>query len=215
MKRRIILLGPPASGKGTQAAMLSEKYGIPAASTGAMLREERARGTDIGREADAWTRQGRFFPDDIALRVVRRWLDEKGAAAFLLDGFPRTIGQARAFDDEPQVGIDAVFHLDVSDDVIRHRVASRITCANCGASLSADLHHVHEGDACPACGETLVRRRDDTAVALEERLSQHRRNTGPVIDYYRADGRLTDVDAAADRADVFARLCRVIEKEAA
>jgi adenylate kinase len=149
-----------------------------------------------------------FFPDEIALRVVRQWLSACGSSGFLLDGFPRTVGQARAFDEE----LDAVFHLALSDDAIRERVASRITCTHCGASFSAKLHGVREGDACLACGKPLVRRRDDKPEALEERLEQHRLNTEPVIDFYRRADRLTELDAAAGREAVFQKLCEAIEE---
>jgi adenylate kinase len=189
LKRRIILLGPPASGKGTQAAMLSAKYKLPAVSTGALLRDERSRGTELGREADKWTSSGKFFPDEIAMRVVRQWLAQNGDEGFIIDGFPRTIGQARTF-DEP---MDAVFHLALSDDAIRERVASRITCAHCGASFSEKIHNVREGDACTSCGEPLVRRRDDTAQTIGERLEQHREHTVPVIDFYRERAQLIEL----------------------
>jgi adenylate kinase len=190
--------------------MLSAKYQLPAASTGALLREERARGTELGREADAWTSRGMFFPDEVAMAVVRQWLVQHGSEGFVLDGFPRTIGQARAF-DEP---LDAVFHLALSDDEIRERVASRITCTHCGASFSEKLHAVREGDACTSCGEILVRRRDDTPQALEERLEQHRRHTAPVIDFYREAGQLIELDAVTGREAVFQKLCEAIEEEA-
>jgi len=215
LKRRIILLGPPASGKGTQAEMIAAKYGIPAASTGALLREERARGTALGREADRWTAAGKLFPDEIALRVVRHWLDQRGAESFLLDGFPRTLGQASAFDAElSEMGaeLDAVFHLHLSDDEIRERVASRITCTQCGASFSSILHGVKEGDACPACGERLVRRHDDTMETLEERLAQHRLHTAPVVEFYRTSGRLIEIDASTGRDTVFRKICESIEE---
>ena len=97
MKNRIVLLGPPASGKGTQAALLAATFGIPAASTGAILREEKARGSEIGAEAERWTIQGKLFPDELALRVVWKWLGNR--RRFILDGFPRTLGQAQSFDD--------------------------------------------------------------------------------------------------------------------
>ncbi len=190
--------------------MISAKYNIPSASTGALLREERARGTALGREADAWTSRGMFFPDDIAMQVVRQWLARHPEAGFLLDGFPRTIGQARAFDEK----LDVVFHLSLSDEAIRERVASRITCTHCGASFSETMHRVRDGDACPACGQALVRRRDDTADALEERLEQHRRHTAPVVDFYRSSGCLVDVDASAGRDSVFHALCALIEEGA-
>jgi adenylate kinase len=215
LKRRIILLGPPASGKGTQAEMIAAKYGIPAASTGAMLREERARGTALGREADRWTAAGRLFPDEMAMRVVSHWLEARGPESFLLDGFPRTLGQANAFDavlSKMGVELDAVFHLDLSDDEIRARVASRITCAQCGASFSTVLHGVTDGDACPACGERLVRRPDDTMETLAERLAQHRLHTAPVVEFYRATGRLIEIDASAGRDAVFQKICESIEE---
>ncbi len=215
MKRRIILLGPPASGKGTQAEMIAAKFGIPSASTGALLRAERARGTSLGREADQWTAAGRLFPDEIALRVVRQWLEARGAESFLLDGFPRTLGQAQAFDAELDVRkleIDAVFHLALSDEEIRRRVANRFTCSHCGASLSAELHHVKDGDACPSCGQPLIRRGDDTPDALEERLAQHRIHTEPVVEYYRQSGRLIEIDAATGRDAVFQKLSEALEQ---
>jgi len=215
LKRRIVLLGPPASGKGTQAERIATRYGIPSASTGAMLREERSRGSALGREAEAWTAAGRLFPDEMALRVVRHWLDVHGSESFLFDGFPRTLGQARAFDDELSkinVKLDGVLHLRLSDDAIRARVASRITCTNCGATFSAILHQVTEGDACPDCGKRLERRGDDTMDALEERLTQHRALTLPAVEFYRASGRLTEFDAAEDRDVVFQKICEALEE---
>lgn len=197
--------------------MIAAKYRLPAASTGALLREQRARETALGREADAWTARGKFFPDEIAMRVLDEWLDEHGSRAFLLDGFPRTLGQARAFDaqmDAAGTPVEAAFHLALGDDAIRERVAGRITCARCGASFGAARDGVTDGDACPDCGRPLVRRRDDTPAALEERLEQHRRHTDPVVTHYRDAGCLTEVDAATDRETVFQRICAVIEGEA-
>jgi adenylate kinase len=211
LKRRIILLGAPASGKGTQAEMLSAKYHLPQVSTGALLREERARGTALGREADSWTSRGMLFPDEIAMKVVRQWLDQHGDEGFLLDGFPRTIGQARVFHEK----LDGVFYLAVDEDTIRKRVANRITCTHCGASFSTALHSVREGDDCPSCGRPLVRRRDDTEDALEERLEQHCLHTTPVVEYYREAGVLTEVDATVERDLIFQKLCESIEEEVA
>ena len=134
MKNRIVLLGPPASGKGTQAALLSATFGIPAASTGAMLREEKARGSAIGAEAERWTHEGKLFPDELALRVVWKWLDNR--RRFILDGFPRTLGQAQSFDDgleERSLPLDVVYFLNLSDELARERMTSRLTCFQCGS----------------------------------------------------------------------------------
>lgn len=197
--------------------MIAAKFQLPSASTGALLREQRTRGTALGREADRWTAQGKLFPDEIAMRVLNEWLDAHGTGAFLLDGFPRTLGQARAFDAQMNAAgtpVEAVFHLVLGAKAIRERVAGRITCTHCGASFSAARDGVTDGDACPDCGTTLARRRDDTPAALEERLEQHRLHTGPVIGYYRDANRLTEVDAAGGRDVVFQHLCAVIEGEA-
>lgn len=191
--------------------MLAAKYHLPAASTGALLREQRARGTELGRAADAFTSAGRFFPDDIALAIVREWMNVHVAEGWILDGFPRTAGQACAFDAEFGAP-DVVFHLDLPAAVSRERIAQRITCAHCGASFRADLDGVGEGQDCPSCGRELVRRRDDTLALLDERLEQHHAHTAPVLAHYRVAGRLEEVAADADRATIFAALCTAVEE---
>jgi adenylate kinase len=216
VKSRIVLLGPPASGKGTQAELLSRKFGIPAASTGAILREERARGTAIGTEADSYTSRGMFFPDDLALRVVRQWLDGHWDQ-FILDGFPRTFGQAVAFDRDLAANgssVELVIHLALSDSAVRERAARRVTCTRCGATFSSAIHGVKPGDRCPACGAALEKREDDSEAAIDERLAQHRRLTAPVIEHYRAAGCLREVDSGNGRERVFAEICDMIEEKA-
>ena len=207
MKNRIVLLGPPASGKGTQAALLSATFGIPAASTGAILREEMARRSDLGIEADHWTSQGKLFPDQLALRVVWKWLDSR--RRFILDGFPRTLGQAKSFDqglEERRLPLDVVYFLELSDDLVRERMTSRLTCASCGAVYNEKFHDISLETPCPKCGGALVRRNDDTDEALEHRLDQFRQQTLPVARHYREKGLLKEVDAAEGRDAVFRQL---------
>lgn len=216
MKNRIVLLGPPASGKGTQAALLSAAFGIPHASTGAILREEKARGSALGEEADKYTRDGRLFPDELALRVVWQWID--GHKRFLLDGFPRTVGQAKAFDtglDERDLRLDIVYHFDLSDAAVRQRMLSRLTCSACGSVFNESFHHVTLETPCPKCGGELVRRNDDTPAALEERLTQYRELTLPVADHYRHRGLLKSVDVTPGRDQVFRTLYDDIREDAA
>jgi adenylate kinase len=204
MKNRIVLLGPPASGKGTQAALLAATFGIPSASTGAILREEKARGSEIGIEAGRWTSEGKLFPDELALRVVWNWLD--GRKRFILDGFPRTIGQAAAFDAglvERELTLDAVYFLNLSEDLVRERMTSRLTCGECGSVFNEKFHNVTSESACPKCGGKLARREDDTLEALDRRLAQYREQTLPVVEHYRANGRLTEVDVTPGRDAVF------------
>jgi adenylate kinase len=204
MKDRIVLLGPPASGKGTQAALLAATFGIPAASTGAMLRDEKARGTAVGLEADEWTSQGKLFPDELALRVVWSWLADR--ERFILDGFPRTLGQAEAFDTglaERRRPLDAVYSLNLADEIVRERMTSRLTCVQCGAVFNEKFHRVTPATPCPQCGGALGRRSDDTPEALESRLDQYRTHTLPVVAHYRNQGLLTEVDVAPGRDEVF------------
>jgi adenylate kinase len=207
MKNRIVLLGPPASGKGTQAALLSATFGIPAASTGAMLREEKARGSKLGAEAERWTIQGKLFPDELALRVVWKWLDNR--RRFILDGFPRTLGQAESFDqglEERNMSLDVVYFLNLSDELVRERMTSRLTCSRCASVFNEKFHDVTIHTPCPRCGGDLVRRNDDTDEALDHRLAQYREHTLPVAHHYREKGLLKEVDVTAGRDAVFNRL---------
>jgi len=207
MKNRVVLLGPPASGKGTQAALLSATFGIPAASTGAMLREENARGSKLGAEAERWTIQGKLFPDELALRVVWKWLENR--RRFILDGFPRTLGQAESFDqglEERNMPLDVVYFLNLSDELVRERMTSRLTCSRCASVFNEKFHDVTIDTPCPRCGGDLVRRNDDTEEALDHRLAQYREHTLPVAHHYREQGLLKEVDVTAGRDAVFNRL---------
>lgn len=207
MKNRVVLLGPPASGKGTQAALLSATFGIPAASTGAMLREEKARRSRLGAEAERWTIQGKLFPDELALRVVWKWLENRGR--FILDGFPRTLGQAESFDEgleERNMPLDVVYFLNLSDELVRERMTSRLTCSRCASVFNEKFHDVTTDTPCPRCGGDLVRRNDDTDEALDHRLAQYREHTLPVAHHYREKGLLKEVDVTAGRDAVFNRL---------
>lgn len=207
MKNRIVFLGPPASGKGTQAALLSATFGIPAASTGAMLRDEKNKGSAVGLEADKWVSAGKLFPDELALRVVWKWID--GHERFILDGFPRTLSQAEAFDEglmERNLPLDVVYFLNLSDEQISDRMTSRLTCASCGSVFNEKFHHVTTGSPCPKCGAQLSRRSDDTFEALTRRLDQYREMTLPVANHYREKGLLQEVNAAAGRDEVFIHL---------
>jgi adenylate kinase len=214
MKSRIVLLGPPASGKGTQAALLSATFGIPAASTGAMFREERARGSQLGVEAEHWTVGGKLFPDELALRVVWKWLDNRGR--FILDGFPRTLGQAESFDQglqERDLPLDVVYFLELSDELVRERMTSRLTCKSCSSVFNQKFHNVTAGSTCPKCGGELVRRNDDTDDALDCRLAQFREHTLPVAHHYRDKGLLKEVNVKPGRDAVFSRLYYDVREE--
>lgn len=186
MKQRIVLLGPPASGKGTQSDRIAALFGILHVSTGALLRSECSRGTPLGREADAWTRQGLLVPDELAIRIIQNWMSEHGPR-FIFDGFPRSVAQAEHLDRalaHLHAPLDLLIVLELSDEQIRNRTTIRISCLSCGATFSSELDGVKTGSKCPRCGELLVRRTDDEPEAVEKRLEVYRKLTFPVIGYY-------------------------------
>ena len=204
MKNRIVLLGPPASGKGTQASLLGAVFGIPHVSTGAIVRDERAKGTPIGVEADSYASRGLLFPDELALRFVGQWLGSH--SRFIFDGFPRTIGQATALTsllESKSIEIQTVYLLELPDDVVRIRMLGRLTCKTCGAVFSEKFHKLAVEDPCPKCDGVLARRQDDTIEALDQRLAQFHEFTKPITDYYEAAGLLKKVDVRFGRDAVF------------
>lgn len=214
LRQRIVLLGPPASGKGTQADRLSSTFGIPHVSTGALLRAECARGTSLGREADAWTSKGLLVPDELAVRIVAAWMKENGPR-FLFDGFPRTVTQAEHLDKalgDLTAPLDLVILLELSDEEIRRRILNRLSCLACGATFSASLHGHAAGDPCPRCGAALVRRNDDTAEAIEERLRVYRESTLPVVGYYEktAPSLFHRIDAGEGSDAIFTKLSELV-----
>lgn len=214
MKKRIVLLGPPASGKGTQGDRLSSAFDIPHVSTGALLRSESSRGTSIGLEAEEWTLKGMLVPDELVVRIITNWLSINGTS-FLLDGFPRTIGQAQHLDTSLALlnaPIDLVLLLDLSETEIRRRILERLSCLQCGATYSSSLHSIAMGTPCQRCGTPLIRRNDDTEKTLEQRLSSYREITLPVIDYYERTAKqiFHHIPAGGTSDEVFARLAALV-----
>jgi len=204
LKNRIVLLGPPASGKGTQASLLGAVFGIPHVSTGAIVREERAKGTLIGLEADSYTSRGLLFPDELAIRIVDQWLGTH--SRFIFDGFPRTVGQAIALDallEQKSLGLQTVYLLELPDEEVRVRMLGRLTCSKCGAVFSENFHKISVEDPCPKCEGVLARRTDDTLEALDQRLAQYHEFTQPICDYYEKAGLLKKVDVRFGRDAVF------------
>jgi adenylate kinase len=207
--RRLILLGPPASGKGTLGAALARELGVPAVSTGAVLRREKEKDTEIGREAASYTDRGLYFPDELALRIVDAWLEEN-PGGFLFDGFPRTLTQARKFEallQKRNTPLQAALCLLVPASELERRVCDRLTCQVCGKTFSASATGLREGDACDreGCTGTLGRRDDDKLEIFSNRLRQHEELTCPVQEFYRESGLLTEIDGTGTPAEVLAR----------
>lgn len=208
-----MLLGPPASGKGTQASLIQERFGIPVTSPGAMLREEKRRGTKLGLEADELTSRGRLLPDTIIVNLVSAWLAQH-EGEFVFDGFPRSIGQTEALAqklDRRNTTLDVAIVLKADVETLQRRVAGRVMCAVCGQIFSVGLHVLSVSAECPACGGELTRRKDDTPEILLARLEEYREKTEPVIAYYRENGLLREIDSTSVPEVVFESIIAILE----
>ena len=204
---RLILLGPPGAGKGTQAHRLVEEHSIPQLSTGDMLRAAVAAGTETGLRAKAIMDAGKLVSDDVVNAIVSDRIDEPDCAnGFILDGYPRTLAQADAVEEmlsSKGVELDAVVELRVDDDAMVERVAGRYTCGNCGAGYHDTLNKPQTDGTCDKCGGTEFKRRpDDNADAMRTRLQVYYKDTSPLIGYYYAKRKLKPVDGMAAIDDV-------------
>ena len=205
---RIVLLGPPASGKGTQGRLMMERWGAAVVSAGDMLRAEIAAGTPLGLEAAGYMDHGGLVPDRVAIDAVESWL-EAHRSAFVFDGFPRTVGQAEALHSllvRRRCPLTAVLWLELPVAMIEERVSRRVVCADCGRSFQVGAHVANREQACPACGGKLIVRHDDDPVKLVKRMEQYRLHTEPVMNYYEAQGLLRRVEAEGTPDEVFARI---------
>ncbi len=198
----LILLGPPGSGKGTQAQMLARARGLVQLSTGDMLRAAVDAGTEVGRTAGPIMKAGGLVPDDIVIRAVAERIERPDCArGFILDGFPRTLAQAAALDGllaSKGKTIHRVIELAVDDTALIDRIVGRLTCAACGAMYHITAKRPKVDGVCDACGgTTLVRREDDTPETVNNRLWAYYKSTAPLIGYYFAKGKLATVDGMA------------------
>ncbi|PWK59125.1 adenylate kinase [Roseicyclus mahoneyensis] len=213
----LILLGPPGAGKGTQARMLQDAFGLVQLSTGDLLRGAVAAGTEAGLAAKAVMESGALVSDEIVLAVLReRLADSDVAAGIILDGFPRTAGQAAALDElmaERAQQIDAVISMAVDDEAMVGRVSGRYTCASCGEGYHDLFKQPATAGVCDKCGGTQMKRRaDDNADTVRTRLAAYHADTAPLIDYYAARGTLTEIDAMAEIGQVRADLAAIVKK---
>ena len=194
---RIILLGAPGAGKGTQAEVLKEKLGIPTISTGNILREAVKNGTPLGVQAKSYMDAGALVPDSLIISLIKERLAEKDCEnGFILDGMPRTVPQAEAL-EEQGIEIDHVIEIAVSDEVVLERLSGRRVCSGCGAPFHVKNSPPPEDGVCPKCGADIVIRKDDMPETIKDRLKVYYAQTAPLTDFYRAKGILSTVDGAS------------------
>ena len=209
---RLILLGPPGAGKGTQAERLSEELKVPRISTGDILRQAVADGTRLGLEAKKVMEAGQLVSDEIMLGIIRDRLAQSDAArGYILDGYPRTLPQARSLDElmgeHPDPAV-VVANISVDDEELVRRISGRRSCPNCKAVFNVHLHPSQKPDVCDACGQGLVQRADDEEDTVPERLAVYDRQTRPLLDYY--GDRVANVDGQGSPQAVFERLSSVV-----
>lgn len=190
---RLILLGAPGAGKGTQAELISEKYNIPAISTGNIIREAIKNGTEMGSAAKEYTEAGKLVPDEVVIGIIKERLAQDDCkAGFILDGFPRTVPQADAL-SKMGVDIDRVVSIEVSDENIVKRMSGRRVCEKCGASYHIEYKPSADGKTCDKCGSELIIRKDDKPEVVLDRLNVYHEQTEPIKDFYAQKGILKTV----------------------
>ncbi len=212
----LILLGPPGGGKGTQAKILQDAYGLVQLSTGDMLRAAVASGSDIGRKAKAVMEAGQLVSDEIVIGIISDRIGESDCRnGFILDGFPRTVAQAEALDamlTERGIKIDGAIEVRVPDGMIVERITGRFTCAKCGSGYHDKFQRPKVDGVCDSCGGTeFSRRADDNAATVQSRLDAYHAQTAPILPYYEKKGVLQVVDGTLPIAEVTKRLKEIIE----
>lgn len=198
---KLIFLGAPGAGKGTQAEIVSEKFNIPTISTGNIIREALKNETEMGLKAKAFIEAGKLVPDEVVIGIIKdRLAQDDCTDGFILDGFPRTIPQAQAL-DEMGIEIDKVIDIEVNDDEIVKRMSGRRVCPNCGASYHTEFKKPIKDGVCNSCGTELVIRKDDEPSVVLDRLKVYHEQTEPLKDFYAAKGKLKQVEGQDEVKD--------------
>lgn len=212
----LILLGPPGAGKGTQAEKISEIYGIPHISTGDIFRENLKKGNELGLKAKEYMDRGELVPDNVVIDIVKDRLQAGDCRdGFLLDGFPRTVVQADALKKmlrETGRRIEHVLNIQVPDEVVIERITARRTCGACGAVYHLQYDPPRREGRCDACQGELYQREDDSEQTIRTRLEEYKAKTQPLIDYYREEGLLRDIDGNAGIDEVLEDIRAVLDR---
>jgi adenylate kinase len=204
---RLIFLGPPGVGKGTQAQRLSAEFRIPKISTGDILRDAVAKKTPLGVQAKSFMDGGKLVPDEVVIGIIRERLKESGyKEGFILDGFPRTVPQARALTamlGQSQSGIDRALNFELSDHDLIRRLSGRRSCPNCQAVYHVEFNPPRKPDQCDQCGGKLIQRNDDQPETIRKRLEVYQSQTLPLIGFYEDQGVLTRMDGSGNPEAVY------------
>jgi len=212
---RILFLGPPGSGKGTQCKKLAQKLKLPHISSGDLLREAVAHNSPAGKSAKAFMEAGKLVPDIVLIEMFKEKLSAKESAqGFILDGFPRNVNQAESLDallGELKVSLNAVLNLKIDDKLLSERITGRRSCTNCGAVYHVKFAPPVKPDICDVCGGQLIQRSDDKEELVKERLLTYRQQTEPLIEYYQARNLLLTVDAEGDPEIIFSSILQVLK----
>lgn len=211
---RLILLGPPGAGKGTQAKRLVEKYGIPQISTGDMLRAALKAGTELGIKAKTFMDAGKLVPDEVVIGLIEERIKEADCVnGFMLDGFPRTVAQADALNGvmaKSSLKLDHVISIDVANEELVVRLTGRRTCRACGAGFHISFDPPKKEGVCDKCGGELYQRDDDSEATIRNRLKVYSDQTEPLIAYYKKAGLLRPIDGTGSIDDIFGRVTAVL-----
>lgn len=208
---KLILLGAPGAGKGTQAEIICDNYNIPALSTGNILREAVMNETQTGLKAKSYMDAGTLVPDDVIIDVIRERMSQPDCVnGFILDGVPRTVAQAQAL-ERMGVDIDIVINLEVADNDIVRRLSGRRVCEKCGASYHTVYKPPAKAEVCDRCAGRLIIRKDDEPSTILSRLEIYHEQTEPLIGFYRERGKLAEVKGAEDLSETTARVAKVLE----
>ncbi len=210
MKTKIVLLGPPGSGKGTQGEKLSEELGYVRLSTGDMLREAVRKGTDLGIKAKGYMDSGALVPNDLIINLMKEKISSlEPGTGVIFDGFPRTVEQADALGE--QIDIDLALNLDVDDDELVNRLTKRRSCPQCNAVYHLLYKKPKNERFCDKCGSVLYQRDDDKEATVRNRLKVYRDNTFPLIGYYESKGKLVTIEGKGDISEIFDKVKTAIE----
>ena len=214
---KIVLLGPPGAGKGTQAKSISNKYSIPHISTGDIFRKNISENTSLGIEAKSYMDKGQLVPDEVTINMVKDRLSQDDCKeGYLLDGFPRTVAQAEALDSflkERNEELDTALAIEVPNEFILERMTGRRVCPSCGASYHIKFNQPADSKKCDLCGTEVIQRKDDTEETVKERLEVYGRETQPLIDYYADKNKLSTVDGTKAIIEVFRGICEILENK--